>query len=91
MDDRIANWRIEKSDNPLMYTNKKVKKRLSLHLTLTGNITRRYWLLPVMTTIINTSINNTKVKQFRAFCKLFHQKFSTPDCALYVHFSLLGQ
>ncbi|MEO7532030.1 MAG: hypothetical protein ABIS69_11480 [Sediminibacterium sp.] len=33
-------------NHPKRSGKKKVKKRLSLHLTLTENITRRYWLLP---------------------------------------------
>jgi hypothetical protein len=41
---RRPSWQINKING--ISGQKKVKKRLSLHLTLTGNITRRYWLLP---------------------------------------------
>lgn len=50
---------------------------LSLHLTLTGNITRRYWLLSLRTTIINATINTLKLLLPPAVCKYLCQKFST--------------
>src|SRR6476646_1431679 len=43
------------------------------------------------TTIINTSINDTKLLYQHEKCKEKPLKFSTPGCALDVHFRLLGQ
>ena len=45
--------------------------------TVKGNITRRYWLLPFAATIINTTINNSKIHQLPAFYKFLVLKFST--------------